>query len=119
MNFFISLDVLRWCLEELASIEEQRRLWLGNAPGEMSTFDEAGCGVFDDSGVTRGIRNGFMLDRYGSEIVNQFESLSALIRKLPPGLKPDEEIEHPIMGQIRATAKRILESGAFDDRSID
>ena len=70
MNFFISLDVLRWRLEELASLEEQKRLWLGASLREMSTFEEACCGVFDDAGVRRAIENGFMLDRYGSEIVS-------------------------------------------------
>ena len=119
MNFFISLDVLRWCLEELASLEEQKRLWLGNSPGEMSTFEEAWCGVFNDAGVRRAIENGFMLDCYGSEIVDQFEYLGALLRKVPLDLKPSDQINLPILDEIRSAAKQLLESGAFVEGSTD
>lgn len=119
MNFFISLDVLRWRLEELASLEEQKRLWLGASVREMSTFEEACCGIFDDAGVTRAIENGFMLDRYGSEIVNQFESLDALIQKVPLDLNDNDLISLPILDEIRAAAKHLLESGVFADGSTD
>lgn len=113
----INIDVLRWSLEELALLEEQKRLWLGTSLSEISSFEEACCGVFDDSGVTRAMDNGFMLESYGSEIVRQFDSLSALIRKVPSNLKPSDLIGLPILVEIRAAAKKLLESGMFADHS--
>lgn len=113
----VNIDVARWSLEELASIEEQKRLWLGASTGEMSSFEEACCGVFDDSGVTRALDKGFLLQNYGSEIVGQFESLNASIQKVPSNLKPSDLIDLPLMDEIRSKAKLILESRMFSDNS--
>ena len=45
----INLETLRWSLTELASREEQEQLWLGLSKDEMSSFEEATCGLFDDA----------------------------------------------------------------------
>lgn len=109
----INLDVLRWSLEELASVDEQRRLWLGRAKGEMSSFEEACCGVFDDSRLGLALERGGLRERYGAEVADRFERLSVLTGKVPLDLWPDEQIDLPVMAEIRSLAQAILASPMF------
>lgn len=106
----INLEVLKWNLEEMASLEEQRQLWLARRKGEMSTFEEACCGIFDDSGLSRAMDKGLVEDYYGNEVAQKVEILNHLIDKVPDNLNPNDLIEHPIMCQIRQAAKEVLES---------
>jgi hypothetical protein len=43
------------CLKELADESFQRRVWLASSGPEVSSFDEAVCGLFDDSGLGRSL----------------------------------------------------------------
>ena len=49
----VNIEHVRWALEELSDEREQVRLWLsdGSAGKEVSSFVEAQCILFDDSGL--------------------------------------------------------------------
>ncbi len=97
-----------WGLEELSDRDYQERVWLGNSPGEMSTFEEAVCQTFNDSGF------GAVLDseRKRAELSPVLRELGMklrrLLKKVPYDLSPLEEINHPAMKDVRETAKEML-----------
>lgn len=105
----INRDVLRWCLEELASREEQERLWLGRSQSEMSSFEEAVCGVFDDSGLTRTIESGYLEKNYSNQFCRKVNALHLAIHSMPEKLRPQEIIDHPGMEKVRILAREMLE----------
>jgi len=86
-----------WALEELASREEQERLCLSDgSSGEVSSFTEAICGVFDNGGVSRALdSNGLPI-----ELAIRFKELSNYIDKVPQDAPPQEQIGHPAMLEI-------------------
>lgn len=47
-------ELILWALEELSREDEQRRLWLstGENGAAISSFAEAICQLFDDSGLS-------------------------------------------------------------------
>ena len=106
----INKDILRWSLEELANEEEQKRLWLGISKNEMSSFEEARCGVFDDSGLGRLMEKGLVASEYGTLVAEMVSHLSFLLKKMPANIPPHEVISHHLMGEIRTTCLRLLES---------
>jgi hypothetical protein len=105
----INHDMLRWRLEELSNREEQERLWLGNSGGEMSSFTEAICGVFDDAGLTRAIESNFLQKNYSEAFCRKVNELDRTINSIPENSSPREIIDHPRMEQIRILASEILD----------
>ena len=106
----INKEILRWSLEELASEEEQKRLWLGLSKDVMSSFEEAWCGVFDDSGLARFMEKGLVEIEHGDQIAQMVSHLHSLLKKLPVNAPPIEIISHPLMGEVRKACSRLLES---------
>jgi hypothetical protein len=104
----INYDVLRWSLEELASVEVQQRLWLGDSLGEASSFQEAICGVFDDSGLGRAMESGWIAERFGNDITSKVAELGTLVDKVPPNLPPREIIGLPLMADVRRVSRELM-----------
>jgi Lon protease-like protein len=105
----ISAETLRWSLEELASKEEQERLWLGRNKDEISSFEEARCGVFDDAGLTRAIDSGFLADNYSEAFCGKVDELHRSVKSIPDNSKPEDVLNHPEMERIRCLATALLE----------
>ena len=92
-------------LEELANREEQERLWLSDgSSGEVSSFTEAICGLYDDSGLSRALDSGELSD----ELSKRFCELSRRIDRMPQDISPQEQIDHPAMKEISIIAREIL-----------
>ena len=109
----MNLAMLRSRLEELASLDEQERVWLGNSSDVMSSFEEAVCGVFDDAGITRAMDSGVLRKEFGDEVFDQFRALDALIQKVPVNLAPSDLVSRPLLANIRAASCALLESKMF------
>ncbi len=102
----INQQLAVWGLEELASREEQERLWLANgSTDEMSSFEEVICSVFDDSGVSRALDSG----KLSAQLADKFRSLSKLIDKVPQNVPPQQQIDHPAMKAISEIALELKE----------
>ena len=100
-----------WALEELASRTEQVRLWLSDgSTGEVSSFTEAICGVFDDGGVSRALES----DRLTNELATRFKNLETYIGKIPEDLPPQEQIDHPAMKDIAKISQELMKMLAED-----
>ncbi|MCG8449055.1 MAG: hypothetical protein MI725_05685 [Pirellulales bacterium] len=95
-----------WALEELASREEQERLWLSDgSSGEVSSFTEAICGVFDDGGVSRALDS----NQLPNELATRFRDLSKYVDKIPQNAHPQEQIDHPAMKEIVRLSQELME----------
>jgi hypothetical protein len=96
-------------LLELSDETLQRRRWLSSGEGEVSSFTEAVCELFDDSGL------GHELDRgravFGAEVDDFLRRFGTTLRdlgRLDRSLPPATLIAHPEMVAARAFAKAIL-----------
>jgi hypothetical protein len=104
-NEIVVVDVVDG-LNELCSRDLQERLWLSDgSSGEVSSFEEAICSIFDDGGVTRALESG----RLPSDLGKKFGELNKLIDKIPNNVHPSVIINHPAMEKIRTIAETILE----------
>ena len=98
-----------WGLEQLASRSEQERLWLSDgSSGEVSSFTESICGVFDDGGVSRALDT----NKLPHSLAAKFRELSKYIDLVPQNVSPQIQIDHPAVAKIAKISlelKEILE----------
>jgi hypothetical protein len=104
MNF----DTMIWALEELADKDTQLKLWTGSAIGEMGSFDEAVCGVFDDSDLGRLLDRGDQSGQLSSEIFAKAVELRRQIQRVPRLEPPMAMIDAPEMQAVRTSAEGLL-----------
>ncbi|MER2510259.1 MAG: hypothetical protein ABTQ27_16100 [Amaricoccus sp.] len=97
-----------WGLEELSDKELQERLWTGNVDGEMSSFVEAICSIFDDSGLGKVLDSSEISDQISSEVREKAIHLSRLVRLVPQSAAPLDLIQHPAMNDVRSMALELL-----------
>ena len=96
-------------LVELSDETLQRQRWLSTGEGEVSSFTEAVCGLYDDSGLGRKLERGQSF--FGREVDASLRRFSETLRdveRLRGQLGPEAFIEHPDMGAVRAFALAIL-----------
>jgi hypothetical protein len=92
-------------LRELAQVEDQRRLWLASS-GEISSFTEAMCGLFDDTGLGDALQKGDAVFNAGAD--RTLRELSAAVSTVDGQLPPGALIDHPLMGRGRALASKAV-----------
>ena len=100
-------------LEELSDFALQDRLWSGRAKGEMSSFDEAVCCVFDNGQITK------MLDKQQlpQALHELFTELDQAVTKVFDANPHPAFVQHePAMKQVRELASRILRLAGTDGR---
>lgn len=96
------------CLENLASREEQERLWLARTGNETGSLAEAWCGFFDDAGIARAMESGYLQKTYSEELCRKVEALRNLLKQLPEPAPPKLVIAHPKMEEVRRIAADLL-----------
>jgi hypothetical protein len=101
----VNHDLVRTCLKELSNKELQERLW--SATGEeVSSFEEAVCQLFDDSGLGDSLAKGETV--FSPELDALLLDLREHIRKVDPQESPMSIIESPTAVVIRALTYKIL-----------
>ena len=95
-------------LRELSSREAQEALWLRGDPENISSFTEAICRVFDDSGLTRALESGRLQAVVSEELLQKLVQLHDSIRLIPEASSPTTILEHPGMESVRALAGELL-----------
>ena len=113
----LNKDWLKSGLHELASRAEQERLWLGLEPGVMASFVETACFLFSHPVLGADMDSGRFREEYGDIICEKTEKLLKLIQNVPEGLSPSDEINHPVMDEIRAVAHELLNSELFTNKA--
>lgn len=99
---------LIWGLEELSDRDFQERVWLGKSEDEMSSFVEAVCTTFDDSGLGIALDSEAKRAELPPRLYEMANKLNRLIAKVPQGLSPSEIVNHPAMADVREAAKEML-----------
>jgi hypothetical protein len=103
-------------LRELSDVDYQRRVWILAAGPEMSSFSEAVCELFDDSGLGRALEGQSLV--FGAEADHTLRTLDKAIAGMPASdLSAPSMIDHPQMVRIRELAKRALDQIAAAARS--
>lgn len=103
------IQTLLDALDELSSIESQRRLWKSSGPSEVSSFTEAVEGFWDDSGL------GDALEQkrdtgLGVPAETALRALSAAIDKVHGDNRaPDDVINDSLMNEVRKLAGEALQ----------
>ena len=88
----LDMVVLFENLSELASKELQEQLWLYGNEGQMSSFTESICGVFDDAKLTRALETGYIEKKFSSNLCKKVKQLDQAINLVPEDLPPAEII---------------------------
>jgi hypothetical protein len=98
-------------LQELSDEAFQRRVWLASSGPEVSSFDEAICGLFNDSGLDSLLESSERPSVLTDDVYDGLRELSRLVGRAArtlSSLPPIAVIEHPKMREIRAIAGNIL-----------
>ena len=101
-------NILRWSLEELSNKDLQEQLWLGKIEGQMSTFVECICRVFDDSGLARAIEAETLEKGFTKEMKKLAEKLSSLISKIPQTGDDSNVLKNSRIDEVRNVAATFL-----------
>lgn len=105
-----NLERVIWGLEELSDKAEQERLWLGDGKSgqEVSSFHEAVCCTFDDTGLSILMEEGMESETISTAQFESIKQLLALCKSIPSHLSPRETIDRPDMVEVRKLAEKIL-----------
>ena len=92
-------------LQELADPELQHRLWLASS-GEASSFTEAICRLFDDSGLARALEREEVV--YGVPTDTVLRRLGKAVQAVDEFQDPVDLIADPMMETVRELAAQAL-----------
>jgi hypothetical protein len=110
MEYDFAKDRVIELLNELADEGFQRKVWLAPDGPKISSFDEAICGLFDDTGL------GDLLEKqsppvFTSEIdtiLRELDQLSTQASHLFRTMPPASIVDHPKMCEVRCMAAKVL-----------
>ena len=98
-------DKVEDALQELAELEVQRRLWLASS-GEASSFTEAVCLLFDDSGLARALERNEVV--YGVRVDAVLRRLGKAVQAIDESQDPVDLLADPMMETVRELAAQAL-----------
>lgn len=104
----INKQLALWCLENLASRDEQERLWLARTGNETFSLEEAWWGFFGSAGIESAMKSGYLQKTYSKELCRKVEALHNVMRQLPELASPEIVIAHPKMEEVRRIAADLL-----------
>jgi hypothetical protein len=103
-------DMVIDALRELADEAYQQRVWCGDGGQEMSSFVEAICGLFDDSGLSDALENSVREPVFSFLIDENLKKLRIAISTIEQSAAPADLIRDPKMQRVRGLAKSILQA---------
>lgn len=90
-------------LTELSDSNIKKELWIDEIGG-MSSFTEAICNVFDDSGLAVLINEDGLEEPY----LSKFNELGSLLRQIPEHDAPEDIINHPNMKEVQKVSNELI-----------
>lgn len=103
----LTLAWMRHFLREFSSEELQTRWWLAKS-GEISSFIETTCGLFDDAGVGPLIDGGNAGELLGEELRGELVELRSAVHALNESQSPENLIKCQEMEMVRRLAQSAL-----------
>ena len=98
----ISATAVVECLRELADEKFQQRVWLASSGPEVSSFEEAICGLFDDTGLGDAIDRG--QDVFGGEADNLLWLIGRQAAQIDRRWPPEQLLASEQLQRIRDLA---------------
>jgi hypothetical protein len=105
---------IRENLKELSDKSYQERVWTASAGPEISSFAEATCQLYGDSGLGDAYSKGHQV--YGEKIDNLLKDFRMTLREFPDKRPRREVIEDKNMIPIRKMAAHILNLIELEDK---
>jgi hypothetical protein len=100
MNLESIIDIL----EVLSDKTYQTDLWTGNLKDEQSSFTEAVCILFDDSGLGIELDSGVFEINHSPELYRSICQFRMLVRDIDDSGSPEQTLKNPKMQEIRDAA---------------
>jgi hypothetical protein len=97
---------IRECLKEFSDKSYQERVWMASSGPEISSFTEACCQLFDDSGLNTAYNKGEQV--YGEPIDSLLKNFGAMLDSIQERRPPMEIIDDEKMVPVRKMAAHIL-----------
>jgi hypothetical protein len=94
------------CLREFSDEAIQRKRWLSSSGPEVSSFTEAICQLFDDTGLGDELEKNTTV--FNREIDCKLRLLLETLKSIDSSLSPNSLIEDPKMLDIRESATTII-----------
>lgn len=82
----------------------QTALWTGNVKDEQSSFTEAVCILFDDSGLGIELDSGVFEINHSPELYRSICRFRMLLRDIDDSGSPEKTLKNPKMHEIREAA---------------
>lgn len=108
-------------LQELADESLQRRRWLADSVPEISSFTEAVCQLFDDTGLGEALEKPTGSPVFSLAIDDRLRELDKMAAQFDHFMDPEKQVEHPQLRRIRDLAAAILadiRAQQIDDRPV-
>jgi len=102
---WVDRDRVVECLRELSDRALQEQLWRNVGPA-MRSFEEAACGLFDDSGLDMCLDKGEVA--FSEDVDALLRHLSTKLRAFDRAKAPLDIANEPKLDEIRSLAKQIL-----------
>jgi hypothetical protein len=102
----ISVTNVLECLQELADEKFQHRVWAVSSGPEVSSFSEAICGLFDDTGLGDAIDRG--QDVFGKEADNLLWLIGREAAQIDRRWSPEQLLSSEQLRRIRELAAQAL-----------
>lgn len=91
-------------LNELSDSNIQKELWIEGIGG-ISSFTEAICSIFDDSGLAVLMNENGLKD----PLLSKFNELDSLLRQIPEHDAPENIINHPNMKDVKRVSNELIQ----------
>ena len=104
---YLNRNLIHEALQELSDESYQRRVWMASSGPEVSSYTEAVCMLFDDSGLDLRLESG---EAFGGSIDSLLKQLGVLLDGVPSNRAPLDIINDERMVDVRKLASRILKS---------
>jgi hypothetical protein len=94
------------CLDELADLEFQQRVWVRGEGPEVSSYVEVTCQLFDDTGLGDLLDAGSAPQILGLAATEELLRLSQLVDAVPSGIDDESLLRLPTWWEIVQTARK-------------
>lgn len=102
----VTVSIVLDCLREFSDASYQKRVWNASSGPEVSSFSEAVCQLFDDSGLDVELDKGSTV--FSSHLDLKLKSLRSKLSSIEKEMSPNEIINDPKMQAIRELSHEIL-----------
>jgi hypothetical protein len=102
----IDYDLIKSCLQELSRREMQQELWLSSGPPGVSSFEEATCQLFNDSGLEDRLDKHEIV--FSQDIDRRLSQLGSKLKAVDANRDPLSVINDPALAEIRQLANELL-----------